>query len=307
MTKLRIGTRKSKLALWQANYVSERLQSLHSDIQIELIAITTQGDRQQKLSLSKEGGKGLFLKELEECLLRDQIDVAVHSMKDVTVSLPIGLHIAAICNRGDPRDALVSTSSQTLRSLQPGARVGTCSLRRQCLIKYFTPWVQVRPIRGNVQTRLERLDRGDFDALVLANVGLQRLGLEHRATDVIPIENMLPAAGQGAIGLECRADDQLTNSILESLNDRDTEVRVNAERAANEALNAGCESPVAFYCEIDGDILHLRGMVGDPDGQEVIFCEHRGSKASPKNVGYDLAKKMQKLGAQQILNNESSD
>ena len=307
MIKLRIGTRKSKLALWQANYVSGQLQLLHPDIEIELIGITTQGDRQQKVLLSEEGGKGLFLKELEESLLRDEIDLAVHSMKDVTVSLPAGLHIAAICERGDPRDALGSASSQTIRSLKPGARVGTCSLRRQCLIKHFTPWVQVLPIRGNVQTRLERLDRGAFDALVLAVVGLQRLGLESRVTEAIPIEKMLPAAGQGAIGIECRTDDQLTNCLLESLNDLDTQVRVRAERAANEALKAGCEYPVAFYCEIQGENLHLRGMVGNPDGQEVLFSDQYGPKDSPESVGYHLARKMQKLGAEEILHNGSSD
>ena len=208
MTKLRIGTRQSKLALWQAEFVRDRLLATHSDVEVELVGIITQGDRHQEVLLSSEGGKGLFLKELEEALLTGRIDMAVHSMKDVTVTLPVGLHIPVICERGDPRDAMVFKQAETLDALPERATVGTCSLRRQCLVQHLVPGVKVVAIRGNVHTRLKRLDQGDFDAIILAAAGLQRLGLEHRIGQIIPVEQMLPAVGQGAIGIECRIDDE---------------------------------------------------------------------------------------------------
>jgi hydroxymethylbilane synthase len=307
MTKLRIGTRQSKLALWQAEFVRDRLLATHSDLEVELVGIITQGDRHQEVLLSSEGGKGLFLKELEEALLIGRIDMAVHSMKDVTVTLPAGLHIPVICERGDPRDVLVSKQVDTLDALPQSATVGTCSLRRQCLVQYLIPGVKVLPIRGNVHTRLKRLDQGDFDAIILAAAGLQRLGLEHRIGQIIPVEKMLPAVGQGAIGIECRIDDETVHHIIKPLNHSLTHVRVRAERAANETLNSGCLFPVAFYAELTDGKLHIRGMVGTQDGSEVLFAEERGSVKHPESLGQRVAEALQSLGAERILSRVRTD
>ena len=307
MTKLRIGTRRSKLALWQAEFVRDRLQATLSDLEVELVGITTQGDQQQEILLSTEGGKGLFLKELEEALLAGRVDIAVHSMKDVTQTLPAGLHIPVICERGDPRDVLVSKEVETLDALPQSTTVGTCSLRRQCLVQYLVPGVKVVPIRGNVHTRLKRLDQGDFDASILAAAGLQRLGLKHRIGQIIPVEQMLPAVGQGAIGIECRIEDETINRIIKPLNHGLTQVRVRAERAANETLNSGCQFPVAFYAELSDEQLHLRGMVGTQDGSEVLFAEERGSVTHPESLGQRVAEALQSLGAERILSRVRAD
>ena len=307
MTKLRIGTRQSKLALWQAHFVRDRLRATQSDLEVELVGITTQGDRRQEVLLSTAGGKGLFLKELEEAVLTGQVDIAVHSMKDVTATLPAGLHIPVICERGDPRDVLVSERADTLSTLPQNATVGTCSLRRQCLLRHLVPGVKVVPIRGNVHTRLKRLDQGDFDAVILAAAGLQRLSLEHRIGQTIPVEKMLPAVGQGAIGIECRIDDDTVNRIIQPLNHGPTQVRVRAERAANEALGGNCHLPVAFYAELTDGQLHVRGMVGTPDGSDVLFAEKRGPAKHPESMGQRVAEALQGLGAERILNRVRTD
>ena len=296
-----VGTRQSQLAFWQAQFVGESLRNAHSDLDVELVGIRTKADQTHKTPLSTEGGKGLFLKELEEALLRDQIDIAVHSMKDVPVTLPAGLHIPVICERGDPRDVLISHSVLNLSQLSKNSKVGTSSMRRQCLILRLAPDASIVPIRGNVQRRLEQLDQGKFDALILAAAGLRRLGLEDRIGEVLCGQDMLPAVGQGAIGIECRIDNEAVNQIIQPLNHLPTEIRLRAERAASSTLNSNCHSPVAVYAELGDGQLHLRGMVGAPDGKEVLFVEERGSEKYPESVGEKAAEALRGLGAERIL------
>ena len=307
MTTLRVGTRQSRLALWQAGFVRDRLLAVHSDLKVEIVGISTQGDRSQETLLPPAGGKGLFLKELEEALLAGQVDLAVHSMKDVPVNLPEGLHIPVICERGDPRDALISVKTVTLDDLSDGATVGTCSLRRQCLLHHRVSGVRTLPLRGNVDTRLQRLDQGDFDAIVLAAAGLRRLGLEQRIGQIILVEDMLPAVGQGAIGIECRTADPVTIQLIQPLDHAGTHVRVRAERAANEALGGDCRLPVAFYAEISGMMLRVRGMVGNPDGSEVLFADEYGAAKDAVKIGRRVAKALRAQGARRILRGVGTD
>ena len=301
MTTLKIGTRESRLALWQATFVRDRLLAMHSDLEVELVGISTQGDRNQEALVAIEGGKGLFLKELEEALLDGRVDLAVHSMKDVTAKLPEGLHIPVICERGDPRDALIFKKNEGLRDLSYGATVGTCSLRRQCLLRHRVPDVRTIPLRGNVDTRLQRLDQGDFDAIILAVAGLRRLDLEQRIGRIFAVEDMLPAVGQGAIGIECRVDDPLTSTAIQPLDHADTHLRVRAERAANEALGGSCHLPIAFFAELSDTILRIRGMVGTTDGSEVLFANEQGSVQDTVEIGQRVAKTLRDQGAERIL------
>ena len=301
MTTLKIGTRRSDLAMWQALFVRDALLRAYPDLEVELVGITTEGDRTLDVPLAAKGGKGLFLKELEQALLERRIDVAVHSMKDVTVIEPAGLHIPVICERENPCDALVSAHFSQLEDLPAGAVVGTCSLRRQAILRHRFPDLQVENLRGTVNRRLARLDAGDFDAIILAAAGLMRLEMPERIREVIAPEVMLPAVGQGAVGVQCRQDDDETTALLTPLDDPQTHLRVKAERAVNAALGGGCHVPIAAYAEIQDEQLMLRGLVGQPDGSEVLFAEAVGPSSSPEAVGRTAAQDLLSQRATRIL------
>jgi len=298
---LRIATRKSQLALWQAEYVSKMLKHHHPELEIELIKMTTQGDKILDTPLAKVGGKGLFVKELEVGMLEGEADIAVHSMKDVPVDLPNGLHLPIICPREDPRDAFVSNDHETFYNLPEGARVGTSSLRRQCQLKAARPDLEILDLRGNVNTRLAKLDAGDYDAIILAAAGLMRLGMEERITERLSPEISLPAIGQGAVGIECRSDDARINNLIQPLNDRETALRVAAERAMNAGLNGGCQVPIAGFAELSHDALLLRGLVGEPDGSNIIRAEIAGPVENAQEMGQVLAEDLLARGAGKIL------
>ncbi len=298
---LRIATRKSQLALWQANYVADLLRSSHPGLEIELIEMTTQGDKILDTPLAKVGGKGLFVKELEVGMLEGQADIAVHSMKDVPVDLPTGLHLPVICQREDPRDAFVSNEHETFYSLPQGARVGTSSLRRQCQLKAERPDLEILDLRGNVNTRLAKLDAGDYDAIILAAAGLIRLGMEDRISERLSPELSLPAIGQGAVGLECRNDDARVNNLIQPLHHQETAFRVTAERAMNARLNGGCQVPIAGFAELSHDALLLRGLVGAVDGSEIIRAEIAGPIDNVQEMGEVLAEDLLARGAGRIL------
>ena len=301
MKTVRIGTRKSLLALWQAEHVRARLLALRPDLEIELVKMTTQGDRILDTPLAKVGGKGLFVKELEQGLLDRRIDLAVHSLKDVTVTLPAGLHIPVICEREDPRDAFVSPHYSALSALPAGARIGTSSLRRQCQLRAAYPQLQVLDLRGNVNSRLAKLDAGEFDAVILAAAGLKRLGFADRIRACLDPSVSLPAVGQGAVCIECRRDDQKINELISALNHAPTTVRVRAERAMNAHLEGGCQVPIGAYAELDGEMLHLRGLVGAPDGSHIIRGEIRGPGKQAEDLGVALAQDLLGRGARAIL------
>ena len=301
MTPLRIGTRKSALALWQAEYVRDRLRAYYPDLAVELIKITTEGDRILDRPLATVGGKGLFIKELEQALFERRIDIAVHSMKDLTVTLPPGLHVAAVCERADPRDAFVSTNHRNLAELPTGARVGTSSLRRQCQLRARYPHLSVVDLRGNVNTRLAKLDAGDYDAIILAAAGLRRLGFENRIRQLLSEEESLPAVGQGAVCIESRVDDGATNERLAVLEHGPTRLCVTAERAFNAALEGGCQVPIGGYAERRGNEIHLRGLVGDPDGSRLVQGEIRGPERDAVPLGQALAADLLDRGAKAIL------
>lgn len=303
MNRLRLGTRKSPLALWQAEHVRERLQALHPGLVVELVKITTEGDRILDRSLSRVGGKGLFIKELEQALQEQRIDLAVHSLKDVTVTLPGGLHLAAILEREDPCDAFVSGRYARLADLPPGSRVGTASLRRQCQLRAAYPRLDIRTLRGNVNTRLAKLDSGEFDAIILACAGLKRLGFEARIRARLDPAESLPAVGQGAVCIECREQDARTNALLAPLNHAATRICVSAERAMNAALEGGCQVPIGGYAVLEGETVYLRGLVGDPDGSQIIRGEIRGAAADAERLGTTLARELLGRGARAILDN----
>ncbi len=298
---LRIATRKSPLALWQAEHVAARLQAAHPGLQVELVRMVTQGDKILDAPLAKVGGKGLFVKELEQGILAGAADMAVHSMKDVPAELPPGLHLAAILTREDPRDALVSTRHAGLADLPPDARIGTSSLRRQCQLKLRLPDCQLSSVRGNVGTRLDKLEADGLDAILLAAAGLIRLGLADRITEILAPEDSLPAVGQGAIGIECRQDDSRIHALLSGLHDPDTADCVRAERAFNHRLNGGCQVPIAGYAELQGHHIRLRGLVAAPDGQRVVRGEIRGARTQAEALGTALADRLLAEGADQIL------
>ena len=301
MNVLRLGTRKSALALWQAEYVRAALCARHPALTVELVKITTEGDRILDRPLATVGGKGLFIKELEQALFDRRIDLAVHSMKDLTVTLPDGLHIAAVCEREDPRDAFVSNRHTALAALPAGSRVGTSSLRRQCQLRALFPALEVATLRGNVNTRLAKLDAGEYDALLLAVAGLKRLGFGERIREALPISVSLPAVGQGAVCIECRIDDPETNRLLAPLDHAATRTCVAAERALNAALEGGCQVPIAGYAELDGNALHLRALVGAPDGTRVVRGERRGAAVDAQAIGTALAHELLARGAKAIL------
>lgn len=298
---IRIATRKSPLALWQAHFVRDALQAAHPGLDVELVTMVTKGDIILDTPLAKVGGKGLFVKELEVAMLENRADLAVHSMKDVPVEFPEGLGLVTICKREDPRDAFVSNTYENIEQLPQGAVVGTCSLRRQCQLKERRPDLIIKELRGNVGTRLGKLDAGDYDAIVLAAAGLKRLKLEERIRSFISPEDSLPAVGQGAVGIECRLDDQRLIDLLAPLNDQDTYDRVMAERAMNLTLEGGCQVPIGSYALLDGDNLWLRGLVGEPDGSQVIRGEVKGSRQQAAELGKSLANTLLEQGAADIL------
>lgn len=279
----------------------DALERHHPGLKVELVTMTTEGDRILDRSLAKVGGKGLFIKELEQGLLQKQTDIAVHSLKDVTATLPEGLHLAVICEREDPRDAFVSNKYVTLASLPHGARVGTSSLRRQCQLREVFPKLEIVTLRGNVNTRLSKLDGGEYDAIILAVAGLKRLGFEARIRDRLDPSVSLPAVGQGAVCIECRGDDRATQELIAPLNHRATQICVSAERAMNAHLEGGCQVPIGGYAELRGDEIHLRGMVGEPDGSRLLRAEIRGPAAQAEQLGAQLAQELLARGAREIL------
>jgi hydroxymethylbilane synthase len=298
---LRIATRKSPLAMWQAEHVAASLRATHPGLQVELLGMSTQGDKILDTPLAKIGGKGLFVKELEQGMLEGRADIAVHSMKDVPVELPAGLHLPVIMAREDPRDAFVSNRYASLDELPEGARVGTSSLRRQCQLADRRPDLLIQPLRGNVNTRLAKLDAGDYDAVILAAAGLKRLGFAERIRACIPPEDSLPAIGQGAVGIECRSDDARVNALIAPLHHAETAARVRAERAMNHRLHGGCQVPIGGYALLEQDTLWLRGLVGTVDGSEVIRAEIRGPVSAAEDLGTALAEELLDHGARAIL------
>lgn len=298
---IRIATRKSPLALWQALYVKRKLMEFHPDLQVELVPMVTKGDVLLDTPLSKVGGKGLFVKELELAMLDGRADIAVHSMKDVPVEFPEGLGLVTICEREDPRDAFVSNDFANLDALPAGSIVGTSSLRRKCQLLELRPDLVIRDLRGNLGTRLGKLDSGEFHAIILAVAGLKRLEMESRIRTELPPELCLPAVGQGAVGIECRLDDQQTRDLLAPLGHRETTLRILAERAMNTRLEGGCQVPIGSYAELEGDTLWLRALVGAPDGSQIVRGERRGPSANAEQMGIELAEELLDAGAREIL------
>ena len=300
---LRIATRRSQLALWQAEHVRVRLEAAHPGIRVVLVPLSTQGDRILDVPLAKIGGKGLFVKELETAMLEDRADLAVHSMKDVPMDFPPALGLGAILSREDPHDAFVSNRFATLEALPVGARVGTSSLRRQCQLRALRPDLQILDLRGNVNTRLAKLDEGQFDAIVLAAAGLLRLGMRARISALLPEEQSLPAVGQGAIGIEIRSADAGLRALLNPLHDEDSAVCVRAERALNHRLQGGCQVPIAGFAELDPlrTTLRLRALVGRIDGREIVRGEISGARAEAESLGVTLADELLSRGAARIL------
>ena len=298
---LKIATRQSPLALWQANYVKDRLQQLYPDLIVELVPMVTKGDVILDSPLAKIGGKGLFVKELENALLNKEADIAVHSMKDVPMQFPEGLGLAVICKREDPRDAFVSNSYRTFAELPQAAVVGTSSLRRQCQLKALRPDLDIRSLRGNVGTRLSKLDNGDYDAIILASAGLIRLGLADRIASFIEVEQSLPAAGQGAVGIECRTDDVQVKQLLAPLADAETTCCVLAERAMNNHLQGGRQVPIGGYAVLQQGQLYLRALVGNVDGSQIIRAEGKSAVKNADVLGVQIAEQLLAQGADKIL------
>lgn len=298
---IRIATRKSPLALWQAEHVADALRTAHPDLHIEILGMSTQGDKLLDTPLAKIGGKGLFVKELEARMLAGDADIAVHSMKDVPVELPQGLHLPVIMQREDPRDAFVSNHYARLDELPEGSVVGTSSLRRQCQLTDRRPDLQIKPLRGNVNTRLRKLDEGEYNAVILAAAGLIRLGFGERIRTTLDPADSLPAIGQGAVGIECRSDDARVNALIAPLHHTDTTDRVHAERAFNARLEGGCQVPIGGHAVLKGDQLWLRGLVGTVDGSEIIRGEIHGPREQAEALGVALAEELLARGAREIL------
>jgi hydroxymethylbilane synthase len=299
---LRVATRKSKLALWQAEHVAAMLRNAHTDLQVELVPLVTQGDRIQDRSLAAIGGKGLFIKELEVAIEELRADIAVHSMKDVPAELPSGLIIAAVLERADPRDALVTNlRAARLEDLPQRARVGTSSLRRQAQLRALRPDLLIEDLRGNVDTRLRKLDEGEMDAIVLACAGLTRLGLESRITARLEPTVCLPAVSQGIIGIECRRGDARTRALLSVLEDPSTRTAMEAERAFAARLGGSCQSPIAAFAQLDQARIDLMGLVAEPDGSRLLRDSLTGSIENPAALGSQLAERILAAGAGPLL------
>ena len=298
--KIRIATRKSALALWQAEHVAERLRELDAVSSVDLVPMTTRGDEVLDRSLQKIGGKGLFIKELEVAMQEDRADIAVHSMKDVPAEMPEGFAIAALLQRANPKDALVSGGA-LLADLKPGARIGSSSLRRQAQLRLLRPDLVVEPLRGNVNTRLAKLDAGEFDAIILAAAGLERLGFEHRITQAFTPEQMLPAAGQGVVGIECLETRDDLRRVLGALNDGNAVATTTAERAIARTLQADCQSPVAAYAVTNGQSLEVSALVASPDGSEALRDTCSGDMTDANGIGQRLAQQLIESGARDLL------
>lgn len=299
--EIRIATRKSALALWQAEFVKASLEKAHPGLKVSLVPMVSRGDKLLDAPLAKIGGKGLFVKELETALLEDEADIAVHSMKDVPMDFPDGLGLFCICEREDPRDAFVSNTFDSLDALPAGAVVGTSSLRRQAQLLARRPDLKIQFLRGNVNTRLAKLDAGEYDAIILAAAGLIRLGFQDRIRSSISVDDSLPAGGQGAVGIECRTADTEIHALLAPLHHRDTALRVTAERALNKRLNGGCQVPIACYAILEGDQLWLRGLVGQPDGGTLLRAESRALASDAESLGVRVAEDLLGQGAEAIL------
>ena len=299
--EIRIATRKSALALWQAEFVKARLEQAHPGLVVTLVPMVSRGDKLLDSPLSKIGGKGLFVKELETALLENEADIAVHSMKDVPMDFPEGLGLFCICEREDPRDAFVSNTYASLDDLPLGSVVGTSSLRRQAQLLTRRPDLEIRFLRGNVNTRLAKLDAGEYDAIILAAAGLIRLGFEERITSAISIEDSLPAGGQGAVGIECRSADAHIHALLAPLHHADTAVRVTAERALNKHLNGGCQVPIACFAVLEGEQIWLRGLVGEPSGGTLLSADARAPRGEAQTLGVQVAEALLAQGAGDIL------
>jgi hydroxymethylbilane synthase len=301
---IRIATRESPLALWQANHVKSLLQQAHPGLEVELIGMTSRGDVLLDTPLAKVGGKGLFVKELETSLFKHDADIAVHSMKDVPMEFPPGLKLGVICEREDPRDAFVSNRFDSLDDLPQGSIVGTSSLRRECQLRAQRPDLQINFLRGNVNTRLAKLDEGQYDAIILATAGLVRLGMADRIRQRMPIALSLPAGGQGAVGIELRDDDQETEDLLAPLGHLPTSLCVAAERSMNLRLEGGCQVPIAAYAEFDTEdpeLIYLRGLVGKPDGTLMLRAEGRAYTDCVEELGAEVAESLLQQGAAAIL------
>jgi len=300
---IRIATRKSPLAMWQAEFIKAELEHHHTGLKVELLGMTSKGDRILDAPLAKVGGKGLFVKELEEAMLAGDADIAVHSMKDVPMEFPEGLGLAVICEREQPTDAFVSNTYNSIDELPQGAVVGTSSLRREAQIRERRPDLQIKWLRGNVNTRLRKLDDGEYDAIILASAGLIRLKMQERIASEIPAEVSLPAGGQGAVGIECRTDDAELLQLLKPLHHQETAWRVRAERAMNKRLEGGCQVPIACYATLsdDNQQLFLRGLVAKPDGTLILRDEETGHPDNAEWIGTTLADRLKAAGAQEIL------
>ncbi len=318
-SKIVIGTRGSKLALYQAEFIRSKLRRLYPDLEIELNKIKTTGDKILDVPLAKVGGKGLFVKEIEDALLKNEVDIAVHSMKDVPTEFPDGLHLAVICKREDPRDAFVSKirnskfEIRNFKALPSGAKVGTSSLRRLCQLLNIRPDLKILQLRGNLDTRIRKLDEGQFNAIILAAAGVKRLGLENRMTEILPVDISLPAIGQGAIGVECRVNDEVINNLIAPLNHPETSLCVRAERAFLKRLEGGCQVPIAAYAriekrgknpksEIRNSKLIMDGLVGSISGDRVIKGRIEGNPENAESLGITLAEDILSRGALEILN-----
>lgn len=301
MKILKIATRQSPLALWQAEHIRARLEALHADLKVELVTFVTQGDKILDTPLAKIGGKGLFVKELEAALLDGRADLAVHSMKDVPMKLPASLSLAVICEREDPLDAFVSNTYASFDDLPQGAKVGTSSLRRKSQILKARPDLEIIDLRGNVGTRLSKLDTGLYDAIILASAGLKRLGLAERIRHTLPAEVSLPAVGQGALGLECRAEDQAVLELILPLLHSETDVCVRTERAFNAYLEGGCQVPIAGYAILEQGQIHIQGRVGSVDGKTLLKAEQVGETAQAEQIGVALAQELLAQGAGDLL------
>ena len=298
---LRIGTRGSKLALAQSEWVKKEVQTRHPEVRVELVKIKTKGDKILDSPLSKIGGKGLFVKEIEDALLKNDVDLAVHSLKDVPAELQEGLKISVYPKREDPRDAFVSRHFKAVKDLPQGASVGTSSLRRSAQLLHMRPDLHIVPLRGNVDTRLRKLDSGDLQAIVLATAGLKRLGLSDRITTPLSPEAVLPAIGQGVLGLELRADDEKTRNLISFLNDPETELAARAERAFLKELEGGCQVPLAGYARVERDLMVMDGMVAELDGGVILRQQLAGGKDKPEDLGISLARQLIAAGADRIL------
>ena len=299
---LKIATRKSPLALWQAEFVKSKLETIYPDLKVELVKMTTKGDQILNSPLSKIGGKSLFIKELEVGIMEGRADIAVHSMKDVPYELPQGFEIGAILERESPFDAFVSNDFNSIQDLPIGAKLGSCSLRRIVQVKAMRPDLEILDLRGNVNTRLKKLDDGEYDAIILACSGLTRLGFDNRIKQDLSPDDSLPAVGQGALGIEIKANDHEISSLIKPLIHQKTQIEVNAERALNTTLQGGCSVAIGAFATSEDSKLTLSGMVGNVDSGEIIRVQETGETSKPIDLGIRAAKKLLSLGARELLN-----